>query len=171
MPLGRRFRALKLWFVLRTYGAEGLRGYLRHHMRLAAWFARAVGTDPRFEIAAPPRFGLVCFRLKVRGSCVVRSSGLAAPAVFAGVARQAAALWAGVPPFACSHALAPRCLQCPHCVLQQLGTDMRPAECWTLRAWEVAVGVPANRLCLVLQSVKIPASLHLSPSKNAHKLI
>jgi aromatic-L-amino-acid/L-tryptophan decarboxylase len=64
IPLGRRFRALKLWFVMRSYGAEGLRGYVRHHMRLAELFAQLVSADARFEIAAPVRFGLVCFRLK-----------------------------------------------------------------------------------------------------------
>ncbi len=65
IPLGRRFRALKLWFVLRTYGAEGLRSYVSHHMRLAAHFADLVRGDERFELMAPPRFGLVCFRVKV----------------------------------------------------------------------------------------------------------
>jgi len=65
VPLGRRFRALKLWFVLRTYGAEGLRGYLRHHISLAAKFAKRVQQDPRFRLAAPPRFSLVCFTLAV----------------------------------------------------------------------------------------------------------
>lgn len=65
VPLGRRFRALKLWFVLRTYGGEGLRGYLRHHISLAADFARRIESDPRFKLAAPPRFSLVCFTLAV----------------------------------------------------------------------------------------------------------
>ncbi|GFR39957.1 hypothetical protein Agub_g35, partial [Astrephomene gubernaculifera] len=64
IPLGRRFRSLKLYFVLRMYGATALRTYLRHHMALAQWFAAAVAADPRFELAAPQRFGLVCFRLR-----------------------------------------------------------------------------------------------------------
>ncbi|KAK9829064.1 hypothetical protein WJX72_003711 [[Myrmecia] bisecta] len=64
VPLGRRFRALKVWFVLRSYGAAGLQAYIRHHVRLAGWFAARVRADERFELAAPPRFGLVCFRLK-----------------------------------------------------------------------------------------------------------
>jgi glutamate/tyrosine decarboxylase-like PLP-dependent enzyme len=65
VPLGRRFRALKLWFVMRTYGGEGLRAYLRHHISLAANFAQRIERDPRFKLAAPPRFSLVCFTLAV----------------------------------------------------------------------------------------------------------
>ena len=64
VPLGRRFRALKLWFVLRSYGRAGLQDYLRHHLALAATVEARVRADPRFELAAPPRFALVCFRLK-----------------------------------------------------------------------------------------------------------
>lgn len=66
IPLGRRFRALKVWFVLRTYGQEGLQNYLQHHLRLAKLFQGFVEADARFEITAPPRFGLICFALKVR---------------------------------------------------------------------------------------------------------
>jgi aromatic-L-amino-acid decarboxylase len=62
IPLGRRFRALKLWFVLRWYGAEGLRHHVREHVRLAADLAAAIDADPRLALAAPPRLGLVCFR-------------------------------------------------------------------------------------------------------------
>lgn len=64
LPLGRRFRALKLWFVLRTYGASGLRDYISHKAGLAAHFAKLVRANARFELTAPPRFGLVCFRIK-----------------------------------------------------------------------------------------------------------
>jgi len=64
VPLGRRFRALKLWFVLRWYGAEGLREHIRTGVRLAQRFARLVETDERFEIVAPVPFSLVCFRLR-----------------------------------------------------------------------------------------------------------
>ena len=64
VPLGRRFRALKLWAVLRWYGAEGLREHVRtgvaQAQRLAGWIA----ADARFEIVAPHPFGLVCFRLR-----------------------------------------------------------------------------------------------------------
>ncbi|KAG2449038.1 hypothetical protein HYH02_005790 [Chlamydomonas schloesseri] len=64
IPLGRKFRSLKLYFLLRMYGAEKLRSYLRHHIALAGAFAQQVAADPRFELAAPQRFGLVCFRLR-----------------------------------------------------------------------------------------------------------
>lgn len=62
VPLGRRFRALKLWFVLRCYGAEGLRAHVRRHVELAAEFAGWVDEDQRFELAAPVPLSLVCFR-------------------------------------------------------------------------------------------------------------
>jgi len=64
VPLGRRFRALKLWFVLRWYGAEGLRAHIRSGVALAARFADYLRADDRFEIVAPHPFSLVCFRLK-----------------------------------------------------------------------------------------------------------
>jgi aromatic-L-amino-acid decarboxylase len=62
IQLGRRFRALKLWFVLRSYGAEGLRAMLRKHIEYAATFRAMVGREPGFEAMAPSPFGLVCFR-------------------------------------------------------------------------------------------------------------
>ncbi|MHC4161918.1 MAG: pyridoxal-dependent decarboxylase [Planctomycetota bacterium] len=62
VPLGRRFRALKLWFVLRHYGAEGLRRHIRHHVKLAELFESLVRADDRFEVCAPRRLALVCFR-------------------------------------------------------------------------------------------------------------
>jgi len=62
--LGRRFRSLKLWAVLRCYGAEGLRAIQREHMRLAQLFAGWVEADPGWELAAPVRFSLVVFRYK-----------------------------------------------------------------------------------------------------------
>jgi len=64
VPLGRRFRALKLWLVLRHYGARGLRAYLREHIRQAELFAGWVEADARFELAVPRSLSLVCFRLK-----------------------------------------------------------------------------------------------------------
>jgi aromatic-L-amino-acid decarboxylase len=62
IQLGRRFRALKLWFVIRSYGVEGLRAMLRRHIALAAEFRSWVEAEPGFVVAAPSPFGLVCFR-------------------------------------------------------------------------------------------------------------
>ncbi|GAA1808522.1 aminotransferase class V-fold PLP-dependent enzyme [Planosporangium flavigriseum] len=64
VPLGRRFRALKLWFVLRWYGAEGLRAHIRRCVATAQRFAEWVRADERFEVVAPHPFSLVCFRLR-----------------------------------------------------------------------------------------------------------
>ena len=64
VPLGRRFRALKLWFVIRHYGIEGLQYHVREHIRLAQEFLRWVRDDPRFELAAPAVLNLICFRLR-----------------------------------------------------------------------------------------------------------
>jgi aromatic-L-amino-acid decarboxylase len=62
VPLGRRFRSLKLWFVLRAYGAEGLRHHVQCHIDLAQGFAARVAAHPRLELAAPHPLNLVCFR-------------------------------------------------------------------------------------------------------------
>ena len=62
IPLGRRFRALKLWFVIRHYGTEGLRHHVSRHIELARQFASWVEADERFELAAPAPLNLVCFR-------------------------------------------------------------------------------------------------------------
>ena len=62
VPLGRRFRALKLWFVIRHYGAEGLRAHVRRSVEFAQWFAAQVQASEGFELAAPVSVGLVCFR-------------------------------------------------------------------------------------------------------------
>lgn len=64
LPLGRRFRSLKMWFVFRLYGVTGLQAHIRKHVRLAREFEAAVQRDPRFEICAEVTLGLVCFRLK-----------------------------------------------------------------------------------------------------------
>lgn len=64
VPLGRRFRALKLWFVLRHYGADGLRAYIREHIRLGEVFEGLVRGDERFELPTARCLSLVCFRLK-----------------------------------------------------------------------------------------------------------
>jgi aromatic-L-amino-acid decarboxylase len=62
IQLGRRFRALKLWFVLRFYGLEGLQTMIREHIRLAQMLKQWIEDDPRFELMAPVDFSLVCFR-------------------------------------------------------------------------------------------------------------
>lgn len=62
VPLGRRFRALKLWFVLRSYGAEGIRHHVREHVRLAHDLEQRLRADPRFELVAPTPLALVSFR-------------------------------------------------------------------------------------------------------------
>lgn len=67
IALGRRFRALKLWFVIRSYGVEGLRAVVRRHVRLAAELAAAVEAEPDFELAAPPRLALLCLRYRPPG--------------------------------------------------------------------------------------------------------
>jgi aromatic-L-amino-acid decarboxylase len=64
IQLGRRFRSLKLWFVIRHYGVEGLQHNVREHVRLAQEFAGWVRDDDHFEIAAPVPLNLVCFRHK-----------------------------------------------------------------------------------------------------------
>jgi aromatic-L-amino-acid decarboxylase len=61
VPLGRRFRALKLWFVLRSYGAEGLRHHIRRHVDLAQELAARIASHPRLELSAPHPINLVCF--------------------------------------------------------------------------------------------------------------
>lgn len=67
VPLGRRFRALKVWITLRTLGMEKIRESIRNDVHLANLFQNKVLNDSRFEIVAKPMLGLVCFRLK--GDC------------------------------------------------------------------------------------------------------
>jgi aromatic-L-amino-acid/L-tryptophan decarboxylase len=67
VSLGRRFRSLKLWFVLRWFGAEGLRAVLRQHLELARVFAAEVAADPAFEVLVPVRFSVVLFRYRPPG--------------------------------------------------------------------------------------------------------
>lgn len=62
VQLGRRFRALKLWFIIRFFGHEGLAARIREHCRLAEVFAGWVDAEPNWEMMAPVPFGLVCFR-------------------------------------------------------------------------------------------------------------
>ncbi|XP_055357195.1 aromatic-L-amino-acid decarboxylase-like [Paramacrobiotus metropolitanus] len=65
IALGRRFRSLKLWFIMRLYGVEGLQKYIREQVNLAHEFERMVNKDGRFEIVIPVRLGLACFRLRL----------------------------------------------------------------------------------------------------------
>jgi aromatic-L-amino-acid decarboxylase len=67
VPLGRRFRALKLWFVLRYFGWNGLADRLREHIRVAKVFSDWVVADPAFELLAPVHFATVCFRAHPKG--------------------------------------------------------------------------------------------------------
>ena len=63
-PLGRRFRALKIWFVLRTYGVQGIKAYLRNHVALNEEFAGWVrARDDLFELVAEPAFALTAFTI------------------------------------------------------------------------------------------------------------
>ncbi|MFZ0282134.1 MAG: pyridoxal-dependent decarboxylase [Bacteroidales bacterium] len=64
VPLGRRFRALKLWSVIRMYGVEGLREKVRCHIRIASDLALNISHEPDFEILAPVVINVVCFRYK-----------------------------------------------------------------------------------------------------------
>jgi aromatic-L-amino-acid decarboxylase len=64
VPLGRRFRALKLWFVIRHYGVEGLCHHIRRHVQLAQEFARWIDASADFQLAAPAPLNLVCFAHK-----------------------------------------------------------------------------------------------------------
>jgi aromatic-L-amino-acid decarboxylase len=73
VQLGRRFRALKLWFVIRHYGVEGLQFHVREHVRLAQQFAGWVAADPAVELAAPAALNLVCFRLRAGGDAANRA--------------------------------------------------------------------------------------------------
>ena len=68
VQLGRRFRALKFWMVLRAYGAEGIAARLREHVRLAQWFAARVDASRDFERMAPTPMSTVCFRANPAGS-------------------------------------------------------------------------------------------------------
>ncbi len=67
IQLGRRFRALKLWFVLRTYGVEGLQAMIRGHVALARELETWIRGEPDFEVMAPVPLGLVCFRYRPAG--------------------------------------------------------------------------------------------------------
>jgi len=68
IQLGRRFRALKAWMVLRSFGRAGIVSRLREHLRLAQLFASWIDADPSFALAAPVTMGIVCFRYQPDGA-------------------------------------------------------------------------------------------------------
>jgi len=67
IPMGRRFRALKLWFVIRNFGVEGLKSKIRNHISMAAELEEWIKAEPDFEIMARRLFNLVCFRYRPKG--------------------------------------------------------------------------------------------------------
>lgn len=67
VPLGRRFRALKLWFVIRSYGVAGLKEKIASHLEMAQWFKKQVENDKNFELLAPVPLNTVCFRYVKQG--------------------------------------------------------------------------------------------------------
>ena len=71
VPLGRRFRALKLWFVLRSYGLSGLRELIRRHIALAEWLEGEIAAHPDFELMAPRSLALLNFRYAPAGASAV----------------------------------------------------------------------------------------------------
>jgi aromatic-L-amino-acid/L-tryptophan decarboxylase len=85
--LGRRFRALKLWFVLRWYGAEGLRALIREHVRLAQLFAELVESDSEWEVVAPHPFSTVCFRHRERDNFELARAATATGELFVAATR------------------------------------------------------------------------------------
>ena len=68
VPLGRRFRALKLWFVIRSYGVEGLQKIIRNHIAMATQLEKTIRDTHDFEILAPRSTNLVCFRYHPKGA-------------------------------------------------------------------------------------------------------
>lgn len=67
IPLGRRFRALKLWFVIRSYGVSGLQSLIRNHLAMAKALTQTISETPDFEILAPRSINLICFRYHPKG--------------------------------------------------------------------------------------------------------
>lgn len=71
MALSRRFRAMKLWLVLKSYGAINLKNYLRSHVKMATLFEGLVSTDRRFEVGVPRVFSMVCFRVSPSAAIII----------------------------------------------------------------------------------------------------
>jgi len=76
IPLGRRFRALKLWSVIRMYGVEGLQEKIRYHIKLAAWLTENIRKEKDFELLAPVIINVVCFRYKPEGKTEQEINGI-----------------------------------------------------------------------------------------------
>lgn len=76
VPLGRRFRALKLWSVIRMYGVEGLREKIRYHLKLAGRLKELISKESDFEILAPVTLNVVCFRFKPEGKSEIELNGI-----------------------------------------------------------------------------------------------
>ncbi|KAG7173247.1 Aromatic-L-amino-acid decarboxylase-like, partial [Homarus americanus] len=74
IPLGRRFRSLKLWFVMRLYGKQGFQAHIRKQIGLAHQFEDYVKADQRFELILPVTLGLVCFRLKTSNDLLQKNN-------------------------------------------------------------------------------------------------
>lgn len=72
ISFGRKFRSLKLWFVLRHYGVQGLQNYIRQHVKLAKYFEEIMLKDERFEIVNSVRMALVCFRIKGNNEATIQ---------------------------------------------------------------------------------------------------
>ena len=68
IPLGRRFRALKLWSVIRSYGTDGLQSKIRYHISLASGLKELISAEPDFELLAPVSLNVVCFRYHPSGA-------------------------------------------------------------------------------------------------------
>jgi aromatic-L-amino-acid decarboxylase len=85
--LGRRFRALKLWIVLRMYGADGLRALVREHVRLAQLFSSLVEAEPGWEVTAPHPFSTVCFRHRERDNFELARAATATGELFVAATR------------------------------------------------------------------------------------
>ena len=73
IQLGRRFRALKLWFVIRSYGVKGLQDKLREHIRLAQLFENFINKHAHFELVVPRNLAIVCFRYLPSGMCELQT--------------------------------------------------------------------------------------------------
>jgi aromatic-L-amino-acid decarboxylase len=76
IPLGRRFRALKLWSVIRSYGTEGLQSKIRYHISLASRLKEFISAEPDFELLAPVSLNVICFRYHPAGAAEEKLNGI-----------------------------------------------------------------------------------------------